>query len=63
LQVTVNYLDDFNHPRQVTETLVVQVEAQPTPEPEGQAGAEGAGPGGLWATALKILKGLLGLGS
>jgi hypothetical protein len=63
LRLTVHYLDDFNHPQEVTETLLVQVEAPPTPEPEGQARAESGEPAGFWGTALKILKGLLGLGS
>jgi hypothetical protein len=63
LQLTVHYLDDFNHPREVIESLVVEVEAPPTPEPDDQAGAESGGLGGFWETALKILRGLLGLGS
>lgn len=63
LLLTVHYLDDFNHPSEITETLVVEVQAPPTPEPGDQAGPESGGPSGFWGLALRILRGLLGLGS
>ena len=63
LLLTVRYLDDFNHPSEVTETLVVEVQAPPTPEPDAQVRPESGEPSGFWGTALRILRGLLGLGS
>jgi hypothetical protein len=63
LRITVHFLDDFNHRQEVAETLAVQVEAPPTPEPDAQAGMESGGPSGFWGTALRVLRGLLGLGS
>ena len=61
LLVTVNYLDEFEHPQVVTETLTVHVE-----EPvviEEQADEEPVERGGPWDVALRILRALLGLGS
>lgn len=73
--VTVKYLDGFNQTQAVTQTLQVEVmEAEPMPmegeigpdgmpiNPEGEMPAEGP-QGGLLNTLLRIVKGLLGLGS
>jgi hypothetical protein len=64
IQVTVNYLDDFNHPRVITQTLTVQVD---TPQITPQAGSPGAPssdqPPGFWDRVLRFLRGLVGLGS
>lgn len=64
LLLTVHYLDDFNHPSTITATLTVEVEAPPTPAPEGAGGPEATGEeSGLWGWLLRILRGLVGLGS
>jgi hypothetical protein len=63
LVLTVNYLDDFNHPQVITETLQIEVAAPPTPAPQA-AGARGpGGEAGFWDRAWRVLRGLLGLGS
>jgi hypothetical protein len=62
VMVTVDYLDDFNQPQTVTQTLSLQVqEAQPTPQAMGES--QGQPSGGLWAGILRFLRGLFGLGS
>ncbi len=60
--VLVHYLDDFNQPQVITQTLTIHVEApEPTPSGEAQQPAQ-VGEGPLsWLG--KILRGLLGLGS
>jgi hypothetical protein len=62
--VTVNYLDDFNHPRVITQTLSVQVEApQITPQVGGPGASQSGQPAGFWDRVLRFLRGLFGLGS
>ncbi|MGD2144527.1 MAG: hypothetical protein PVF54_08635, partial [Anaerolineae bacterium] len=59
--VNVHYLDDFEQPQVVTKTLTVEVE-QPEPTP----GAEQPpleGEAGIWRKLLRVLRGLVGLGS
>lgn len=64
VQVTVNYLDDFNHPRVITQTLTVQVEApQITPQAGGPGAPSSDQPPGFWDRVLRFLRGLVGLGS
>ena len=62
--VNVHYLDDFEQPRVVTETLTVDLDepVSPTPAPEGQTPPERDAPG-ILRTIGRILRGLLGLGS
>jgi hypothetical protein len=62
VQVAVYYLDDFEQSRVVTKTLTVEVEEPVvTPEPgEGENQEEGQG---FWDKLLRILRGLVGLGS
>ncbi len=62
--VRVHYLDDFEQPQVVTETLTVELEqpAAPTPAPTGEAPPRQPR-GGLLRTLGRILRGLLGLGS
>jgi hypothetical protein len=64
LVVRVHYLDDFEQPQVVTETLTVELEqpAVPTPAPEGE-GSPRQPRGGFLRTLARILRGLLGLGS
>jgi len=63
--VTVHYLDDFDQPQVVTQTLTVEVEEPP----EAPPGAEQADQDqeqeeeGFWEKVLRFLRGLLGLGS
>jgi len=61
IMVTVHYLDDFEQPQVVTSTLTVEVE-----EPE-QVDLETEPPqeeeAGFWDKVLRILRGLVGLGS
>ncbi len=71
LLITINYTDDFNQPRFVTQTLTVNV--MPAPEmPEGLEGEGGVvGPGEpvieqpqtVWSVVWRFVKGLFGLGS
>jgi hypothetical protein len=71
LLITINYTDDFNQPRTVTQTLTVNV----MPAPEMPEGLEGEGgvvePGGpvveqpqtFWSVIWRFVKGIFGLGS
>ena len=70
--VTINYTDDFNQPRFVTNTLSINV--MPVPEfTEGLEGQNGNGlptdvpvieaPETFWTKVLRFFKGLFGLGS
>jgi hypothetical protein len=60
--VSVHYLDDFNQPQVLTQTLTVQVEEPAAPEtPEENATETEAESLGDWI--LKIVRGLFGLGS
>jgi len=69
LVVTINYTDDFNQPREITQTLEVQVEEMPMPDPGSMGGPDGGGmvPEPVAETffqkILRFLKGLFGLGS
>jgi hypothetical protein len=59
--VNVHYLDDFNRPQTVSQTLTVEVAGSPEPVPQESAPSpEG---GGFWEKILRFLRGLLGLGS
>jgi hypothetical protein len=60
--VTIHYLDDFEQAQVMTETLTVEVAdvPEPTPGPEGEAAEQQAG---FWRRVLRILRGLVGLGS
>ena len=58
--VTVRYLDDFEQAQVVTHTLTVEVE-EPVETP-AEAGEESQEEG-FWEKVLRILRGLLGLGS
>jgi hypothetical protein len=71
LIVTINYTDDFNQPRSVTQALTVNV----MPAPEVPEGLEGEGgvvepgepvveqPQTFWSVIWRFVKGLFGLGS
>jgi len=60
--VTIHYLDDFEQPQVVTKTLTVEVE-NPA-EVSAEAGEEAQEQGeGFWDKVLRLLRGLLGLGS
>ena len=61
--VTVHYLDDFDQPQVVTETLTVEVEEQPEAQPGAEQEAQGQEEEGFWGKVLRFLRGLLGLGS
>lgn len=59
--VNVHYLDDFNRPQTVSQTLTVEVAGPPEPTPQESApSSEGDG---FWDKVLRFLRGLLGLGS
>lgn len=62
LHLTINYLDDFNQPQVITETLTLNVEASPElPSAEnGRASDQGEG---FAQGLLYIIRGLFGLGS
>jgi hypothetical protein len=61
--VNVHYLDDFNQPCVLSETIELEVRepqvVEPTPESEGEAGEDG----GFLDVLLRLVRGLLGLGS
>lgn len=69
--ITINYTDDFNQPRSVTQSLTVNV----VPAPEMPEGLEGGGgvlepgtpvveqPQTIWSVMWRFVKGIFGLGS
>jgi len=59
--VHVHYLDDFNRPQTVSQTLTVEVAGPPEPLP--QESAPSTEEGSFWEKILRFLRGLLGLGS
>ncbi len=59
--VNVHYLDDFNRPQTVSQTLTVEVAGPPEPVPPESAPSPERG--GFWEKLLRFLRGLLGLGS
>lgn len=59
--VNVHYLDDFNRPQTVSQTLTVEVAGPPEPVPQESAPASAGG--GFWEKILRFLRGMLGLGS
>ena len=61
VQVAVHYLDDFEQPQIVTKTLTVEVE-EPVVVPES-ADEEDQKEQGFWDKLLRVLRGLVGLGS
>ena len=69
LTVEVNYTDDFNQPRTVSQTLVIEVMDMPTPEPFPPGGYPPEGElippveETTWQKILRFIKGLLGLSS
>ncbi len=58
--VNVHYLDDFNRPQTVNQTLTVEVAGLPEPAPQSAPSSEETG---FWDKVLRFLRGLLGLGS
>jgi hypothetical protein len=60
--VTVYYLDDFEQPQVVTQTLAVQVE-EPPEAPPGAGEEPQEQEEGFWDKVLRFLRGMLGLGS
>jgi len=60
--VTVHYLDDFEQPRVVTKTLTVEVE-EPVVSPDSAGEEAEKQEKGFWDTVLRVLRGLVGLGS
>lgn len=61
VMVNVHYLDDFNRPQTVSQTLTVEVAGPPEPTP--QESAPSSGETSFWGKILRFLRGLLGLGS
>jgi uncharacterized membrane protein len=68
LEITINYTDDFNQPRTITQTLEISVEEMPTPEP-GMMDSTGEDfiPEPVAETfgqkLFRFFKGMIGLGS
>ncbi|MBE9470871.1 MAG: IPT/TIG domain-containing protein [Chloroflexi bacterium] len=60
--VTVYYLDDFEQPQVVTQTLAVQVE-EPPEAPPGTGEESQEQEENFWDKVLRFLRGMLGLGS
>jgi len=60
--VIVHYLDDFEQPQVVTQTLTVEVE-KPLEPPPGAEQVPQEQEEGFWEKVLRFLRGLLGLGS
>ncbi len=66
LEIAINYTDDFNQPRTITQTLTVEVLEMPTPEfPTDGFPIEPPAPvqETFWQKALRFLRGLIGLDS
>ncbi len=66
LEIAINYTDDFNQPRTITQTLTVEVLEMPTPEfPTDGFPVEPPAPvqETFWQKALRFLRGLIGLDS
>ena len=68
LEITVSYTDDFNQPRIISQTLVIEVIDIPTPEvpSEGEFPPDGyqpVEPETLWQKIVRFFKGLFGLDS
>lgn len=68
LQISINYMDDFNQTRTITQTLTVDVQEMemPTPDPGFDPNAPIEPPvteETLWQKIVRFFKGLLGLGS
>jgi hypothetical protein len=61
--VTVHYLDDFDQPQVVTQTLTVEVEEPPEAPPGAEQAGQEQEEEGFWDKVLRFLRGLLGLGS
>jgi hypothetical protein len=61
--VSVHYLDDFEQPQVVTETLTVEVEGPLDAFPEAGQIPEEQEEEGFWGKVLRFLRGMLGLGS
>ena len=61
--VTVHYLDDFDQPQVVTQTLTVEVEEPPEAPPGAEQADQEQEEEGFWDKVLRFLRGLLGLGS
>lgn len=60
--VYIHYLDDFNQSQVITQTLTIEVEApQPTPQARDAESVQDGG--GVLGWVVKIVRGLLGLGS
>jgi len=62
LQLTVNYMDDFNQPQVITEMLSLNVETPPE-LPSGPNGMAPEQEGGFAQSLLHFIRGLFGLGS
>ncbi len=63
LVVSVHFLDDFEQPQVVTETLTVEVEQPVEVAPQAEEVAEEEREETLWEKILRFLRGLFGLGS
>jgi hypothetical protein len=61
--VTVHYLDDFDRPQVVVETLTVEVEQPVEQPPEAEEPLEAEQEETFWDGVLRFFRGLLGLGS
>lgn len=66
IEININYTDDFNQPRTITQTLTVEVMEMPTPEvPTDGFPIEPPPPveETFWQKVLRFLRGLIGLDS
>jgi hypothetical protein len=60
--VSIHYLDDFDQAQVVTKTLSVEVQEPPHARPAAEQASAGQ-EAGFWRKVLRILRGLVGLGS
>jgi hypothetical protein len=70
LEITVNYTDDFNQQRVITQNMPIEVIEMPAPEPMPtdpngipQDGSNGSGNETFWQKIVRFFKGLFGLDS
>jgi hypothetical protein len=64
IEITINYLDDFNQPQSVVKTLALEVNERNMPQaPVKEQPVEITVPENFWQAVLRFIRGLFGLGS
>jgi hypothetical protein len=61
--VNVHYLDDFNQPQVLTETITVEIREVQVAEPIAETEEDAGDDDGFWDLVFRFVRGMLGLGS